>query len=326
MTPIPPSPRNALVDLIEQGAVPTEQIPAALQLTGVHPSRQDWRNFIDTLLLWLGGLAIGCALLFFIAYNWSAMGRFAKFGLVEVFMVAGIGVYWRWQQHPVIGKVALLVTSLGLGVLLALYGQTYQTGADPWELFFNWALLMLPWALIARFAAVWILWLVLINLAAVLYHRTFGVGGLIFRVDTELFWLLLGINSAALVLWESLRRFLPWLDESWALRVVAVGCGVPATFLALYSIFDNDVSAGLALGWLVFAAALFFYYRRIRLDVFMLAGGCLSGIVVSVAFIAHSLSREFHEAGTFLLLALVIIGLSSAAAIWLRHVSREQQL
>ncbi len=326
MNPIPPSPRDALVALIEQGALPVEQIPAAMQLTHLHPSLNDWRHFIDRLLLWLGSLAIAFALLFFIAYNWSDLGRFAKFGLVQAFMVLGIAAYWRWHRDAIIGKVALLVTCIGLGVLLALYGQTYQTGADPWQLFFNWALLMLPWALIARFPAIWILWLALINLSGVLYYRTFdGLWGFMLWSDIGLYWLLMTINIPALIVWELLSKKLLWLNEAWAVRLIAVGCGIPATWLALYNIFEDGVTAWPLLVWLLFSAALFFYYRKIKVDLFMLAGGCLSGIVVIVAFAANFLLRDLDEAGIFLLLALLIIGLSSAAAIWLRKVHREQQ-
>ena len=326
MNPLPPSPRDALVELIEQGALPAEQIPAAVQLTHLHPSLTDWRHFIDKLLLWLGSLAIAFALLFFIAYNWTDLGRFAKFALVQAFMVLGIAAYWRWHRDALIGKAALLVTCIGLGVLLALYGQTYQTGADPWQLFFNWALLMLPWALIARFPAIWILWLALINLSGVLYYQTFGgFWGFMLWSDIGLFWLLLAINIPALILWELLSKKLPWLNETWAVRLIAVGCGIPATWLALYDIFDNAETFWPMLAWLLFSTALFFYYRKIKVDVFMLAGGCLSVIVVIVAFVANFLSSGIDEAGIFLLLALLIIGLTSAAAMWLRSVQREQQ-
>ena len=254
------------------------------------------------------------------------VSSFAKFGLVQVFMVLSLAVYWRWHQDAVIAKVALLITCISLGVLLALYGQIYQTGADPWELFFNWALLMLPWALIARFPAIWILWLALINLSGVLYYQTFGgFWGFMLWSDIGLFWLLLAINIPALIVWELLSKKLPWLNEAWAVRLIAVGCGIPATWLALYNIFDDAEKLWPLLAWLLFSAALFFYYRKIKIDVFMLAGGCLSGIVVIVAFIANFLSGGIDEAGIFLLLALLIIGLSSAAAIWLRKVQREQQ-
>jgi uncharacterized membrane protein len=65
-------------------------------------------------------------------------------------MAARIAAYWQWHQHAMVSKLTRLMTCLGLGVLLALFGQTYQTGVDPWETFFNWALLMLPWTLPAR--------------------------------------------------------------------------------------------------------------------------------------------------------------------------------
>ena len=45
------------------------------------------------------------------------------------------------------GKAALLAAALLTGGLLALIGQTYQTGADTFELFATWAALILPWVL-----------------------------------------------------------------------------------------------------------------------------------------------------------------------------------
>ena len=57
------------------------------------------------------------------------------------------------------GVGALLVLAgLFLGALLALLGQIYQTGADTWELFAWWALLLLPWALAGASQALWLLW------------------------------------------------------------------------------------------------------------------------------------------------------------------------
>src|SRR5699024_841252 len=126
------------------------------------------RGFIDRLLLWLGGLALACSVLFFIAYNWADMGRFFRFGLVEGALVAAIAAYWKADGRGVTAQVSLIVATLLLGVLLALFGQVYQTGADSWQLFFYWALLMAPWALIGRLAVLWVFWLGLINLTILL--------------------------------------------------------------------------------------------------------------------------------------------------------------
>ena len=167
------STRTQLIDLIEHGRVPPEKIDAALAATKLFPDGKEWLRFLDQLLLWLGGLAIAFSAMFFIAYNWDDLGRFAKFGIVEALIVVAVLAYWKQDQNKTGAKVALLVASIFLGVLLALYGQTYQSGADPWQLFFNWALLMLPWAIIGRFPAIWILWITLLNLSIVLYSMTF---------------------------------------------------------------------------------------------------------------------------------------------------------
>jgi len=73
------------------------------------------------------------------------------------------------------------------------------------------------------------------------------------------------------------------------------------------------------MAWL---AALYFVYRRIRPDLFMLAGGCLSGIVGIVTFLAKEM-LEIDTASTFFFLALMVIGLGSGAAFWLKNIHRE---
>src|SRR5699024_2163378 len=73
------------------------------------------------------------------------------------------------RQFQLIRQLLLLIASIITGSLLALFGQVYQTGADTWQLFFGWALLITPWVLIARFPALWLLWLGLINACLVLY-------------------------------------------------------------------------------------------------------------------------------------------------------------
>ena len=70
--------------------------------------------------------------------------------------------------------MGLLSAMILVGGLMALFGQTYQTGADPWQLFFNWALLVFPWVLISRFHVMWLVWLGLLNLSVHQYFQVFG--------------------------------------------------------------------------------------------------------------------------------------------------------
>ena len=304
--PIMTSPRDQIIELIEQGAIQNERIGAALIALKVTPDDKSWRTFIDYLLLWLGGLALAFAVLFFVAYNWNDIGRFAKFGMMEVSLFMTIAAYWKFGEHKILGKVALLVATLLLGVLLALYGQTYQTGADTWQLFFYWAMLMLPWAIIGRFAAIWIVWGVLINLAIVLYYQAFrGIFWFMLVSDMGTLWLIFCVNTLALIAWEVLANTWCWLAERWAIRLVSVVSGVVMTWLVLFAIFERENANNITvLVWGLWLASLYFVYRKIKPDLFMLAGGCLSGIVVSVIFLSkHMLNDDVP--GSFLFIALV---------------------
>ena len=97
------------------------------------------------------------------------------------------------------------------------------------------------------------------------------------------------------------------------------------TWLMLHAVFDRgDDSVFAGLVWAIWLAGLYFMYRRIRPDLFMLAGGCLSGLVVLVTFLSKHL-LENPSPGGFLFLTLLIIGLGTGAAVWLRNVHREWQ-
>lgn len=316
------SPRQLLIELIERGNVPPAKVGDALAMAGVFPNGNAWKLFIDRLLLWVGALALAFAVLFFVAYNWNELGRFAKFGMVEALMALAVTTYWKFGDDTGMGKVSLLVATILLGVLLALYGQTYQTGADPWQLFFTWALLMLPWAIIGRFAAIWILWIALLNLVIVLYYQVSGGASWLAGFgDMETHWLVFLFNTLALALWEALSRRWQWLSEPWATRLLAVAAGVPITGLMLSVVFDNEnVGAMPVIAWTVWLAGGFFVYRKLKPDLFMLAGGCLSVIIVLVSLLVRNMN---NSSGGYLFSALLIIGLGAGAAVWLRNVHRE---
>lgn len=327
------STRKQLIALIEHKAIPANKVRDALTASRLFPDAGAWRVFIDTWLLWLGGLALAFALLFFVAYNWINIGRFAKFGLVEIAIMLAVAGYWKYRQHKVAGKLALLVASIVLGVLLALYGQTYQTGADTWQLFFSWALLMLPWVVIAQFPALWVFWLSLINLALVLYFqvsRSFFAGtlGFMFDFDQDVFWALFCLNTLALISWELFMELFgekkwPWLGERWVTRLMAIAGGMSLTWLVVFSILEaekNDIIAFLV--WICWLAALYGVYRKRRPDLFMLAGGCLSALVVVVTFLGKLILERAADSGGFLLLALLVLGLGTGAALWLKRVNQ----
>lgn len=320
------STRNQITEYIQQGDITADRIDAALRVSGVTPDTSSWRLFIERLLLWAGGLSVALAAVFFIAYNWVDLGRFAKFGLVQLLIVLATAAYWMLGTEKPAAKLALLMACIFVGVLLALYGQTYQTGADPWQLFFSWALLMLPWTILGRFAPIWVLWLFLLNLAILLYHYSFrSFFWLMVDSETELLWAVFAFNTLSLVIWEVMSKYCSWLSTNWAERLLATVSGVAITWLVMENIFnDNNTNFSSTLVWLAWLAALYFFYRKIKPDLFMLTGVCTSGISIIVTFSTYQLIDSADEGG-LLFIALLLIGLGTGATLWLRNIHREIQ-
>lgn len=316
--------RRELVPLIEQGAIPPEQVSRAVEVAGLRPSPRAWAVFIDRLLLWLGGLALAFAVLFFIAYNWAEMGRWLRFGVVQAATVLAVGIAILPRASRMVQRVALTSATLLVGVLLALFGQVYQTGADPWQLFFTWALLTLPWVWVARFELLWVLWLGLLNLAVGLYFRTWGGPfGVLASSDAAL-WGLFGLNTLALATWEWGACSCGW-PRQWAVRLLAVGSGVPMTLLLMTLIVDVGlVWSPVLVIYPLWLAALYGVYRYWRLDLFMIAGGCVSLITVTTLLLARVLLWEGDwQEGSLLLITIAVLAMGAGAVVGLKRLHRE---
>ena len=315
------SARDEILDWAEQGRIPPDRLRAALEEGGAIPTADQWRGFLDRLFLFMGAVLLGAGVIFFFAFNWQAMGRFAKFALVEAPVLVSLLLVWGIGLDRIGGKAALLAGALVVGAVFALIGQTYQTGADTWELFAVWAAAILPWALVARFPALWIFWLLLANVAVSLYFITLGFWGMLFAPE-KLAWLLFGLNTAALAIWEGLALAgVEWLRERWAVRLLAVASAVAVTTLALFDIVRPDSQWGLP-AWLAWMVAVYVVYRRLAKDLFVLAGGVLSAVVVIATLLGKSM--RLNDAGAFLFIGLVVIAISAAGGWWLKQVAQEE--
>jgi hypothetical protein len=167
-------------------------------------------------------------------------------------------------------------------------------------------------------------WLALVNLAVSLYFLTFGLfWGMLFAPQ-KLLWLLFGLNTIALAVWEGLAAAgLDWLRERWSVRILATASGGLVTALGLFDIVDwKDSSHWGVPAWLAWIAAVWFVYRHRARDLFVLAGGVLSVIAIVAVFLAKQM--QFAYAGSLLFIGLVVIGLSAAGGWWLRQVANEE--
>jgi len=190
----------------------------------------DWSTWARHALLALGAGHLLAGIIFFFAYNWDDLPVLAKFALVEAgIIISALSAFFLGMDRPA-GQALLIGASVLTGVLLAVIGQVYQTGADAYELFATWVLLILPWTLASRSAAHWLVWLIVTYLAIGLY----GLQVLIpaDRLDGTELLLILGAVSAALLAVRELvcRSGVPWLAARWT-RLVPAFATLLFTFL-----------------------------------------------------------------------------------------------
>lgn len=288
-----------------------DAVRRGVRIAALTPPPVEWRRWLSATLAFLGAMLLLAAVVMFVAYNWSRIGRFGKFALVEIAIVAVTLIAWK-RLPKLTGQIALFSASVLVGPLLVVYGQTYQTGADPYGLFLTWALLIVPWAVVGRFGANWILVLLLIDVALGLYFVQILAPR---STEQALVYPLLvaALHALAAVLWEvQLDRAPPLIPEPWVLRVIAF-IGLTALFFPAAYFVLEDADAGLPgiVGLVALVTAIvgcIRFYSRARMDRFMWTLGGVVGMglltVVAARLVFDLLNLE--ELGLFVMAAVVV--------------------
>ena len=314
--------RNQILQWAESEQFEVENIDQIIQLAEAEPKSAEWIEYLKTGLLWSAVVSLCSGVIFFFAYNWQDMSRFTKFALVESVMLIATLAYVRIASTKMLTSATLMGMSLFTGALLALVGQTYQTGADPWQLFATWAVLMLPWAIIAHASSLWILWVVLVNLSVSLYlDVSHGIFGILLTEEIGL-WIFTLLNTVLLCVFEYHSFVRNNLSQNrYVNQLLALAAGTATSFLALWAIFEYKVGPSGFAFYLVWIGCAFYIYRYKVRDLFVLSMGSLSVIIITVSLLIEIIDSSMDDGG-FLLISLVIIGLSSMAGIWLKKLSK----
>ncbi len=285
-----------------------QAIARGTELATSTPDAKAWGVFLSRTLALLGSALLLAGAISAVAYNWTRIGRFGKFALIEAAIVVAAVVGWRLLPK-LSGRLALFAAAVLIGPLLAVYGQTYQTGADPYGLFLMWAALIVPWVIAARFSLLWLLLIALLDLTMMLWwSQVVGTEDL-----PALPLAIAALHGIALIAWEwqytHPRR---WLDERWAANVIAAAGFVALTIGAsVFILEDRDAGVAGVVSLILLAgaiAAVFHHYRRVRPDALMVTLAVMAGLVVIAVFVGRIifdwLDLEFF--GSLLMAAFVI--------------------
>jgi uncharacterized membrane protein len=275
----------------------------------------------------LAAALIGLGLVFWIAANWDALGRTGRFALLQgVVLVACAGAGWRPAARVPLGLVALLA----IGGLFAYLGQTYQTGADPWQLFALWAILVLPLVLAVRGDVLWTPWILVAMAAISLWMHAHS--GHRWRVEPhDLGVHLIGWGaSVLLVVAMSSRARMVTGAGPWSLRTALTLWVVLVTSTAFAGLLQASVAPHYGLGLLLLAGAAALLATPRFTEIYGLSVVALGLNTLLVAGLARLLfdDRRGDWIGPLLIVGVAAAGLLAASVsailrIWRRDAAAQ---
>ena len=322
--------RSELDSLAEFHSLDSTKVETLLELADARPSRAEGLVFLGACLRIAGILSLAAGLVFFVAANWSSIAVFGRFALIELVLVTCAALAFAKPPPHSAGRGAVLLAFIATGALLALFGQTYQTGADIYELFLAWALLGLPLAIAAQWDVASAAWILVLNVALVLFCGWHPAGGLLWAAfggsRFQPTHLVMGAAWLNLALWFAFEFWHVDAVPGWTRRLLlscAFGFGSWAGLMAVGGV---DFAYGherdpLTLFMLLAAmATVSVYALRRRADIYPLAVVMGTFIIVSLAWFAQL--NGFRGEGMLLMLAVWLIVTSTAAGRVLTTLSR----
>ncbi|MFV0679060.1 DUF2157 domain-containing protein [Ottowia sp.] len=307
-------------ELTERLALGAEAQQRLWQLSRLHQPPLGLAKALHRGLAMLAALLLGAGLIFWVAANWQEQTRLFKLYLLEatVLLPALVAMLWPRGRTPL-----LLLATLALGGLLAFVGQTYQTGADPWQLFAAWAALALVWMLAARSDGLWAVWMVIAGTALALWTGLglFDPVSALFSKDS----LVMPFLWAVLFVWPlclpRLRLVVaPRAAFSWSVAALLV-LGAWCTYGLKGLFFSIDGVSGLywASLLLVMGATVLAWATRPR-DMVVLGMSVLALNVLVIAGLAHALPAELP------MLTLIAAACVGGSGSWLYRLQREEKM
>lgn len=316
--------RLALYDWAAAHGLDASRTRALHRLAGLDaepPALATWLpRGVAVLAAALGGLGV----VFWVAANWDTLGRFGRFALLQGFFAAMcLGALWRPAARAPLALLALLT----IGGLFAYFGQTYQTGADPWQLFALWALLALPLCLAARSDVLWAPWtLVAMTAVSLWMHAHTGHRWRVAPQDLQVHAIGWGLGVVLIAaLGRSARRFTgagPWAWRSAVTLWVAL-----LVSSALLGLFDKPIAPQYLLGLALLGAAAVVLALPRFAEVYGLSAVALGLNTLIVAGLARWLfegPRDGDPIGRLFVLGLVAAGLLAATVSGVLRVARRQ--
>ena len=305
--------------LEESGLLSVEAAERARALISTPAPLEVWRAYGRWALLGLGLIQILAGVIFFFAANWSLLSKWERLGPLLVVMTVCALVAWSRHEN-LTGKLCLASATVLVGVFMAVYGQIYQTGADAWTLFANWAGLTAIWVWAIPFWPTRLLWLLILETALVTFTTQYlGMPGTVGALGCS------AVCGVALI-WISMRCDDPMVWIKRFLQTNALGAvSIPALVgIAGWTLEPDGTKEyvgmlGLILAVIVIISVFVAWRLRAIADLYVVAL-CLA--LAMTLFTVFVFEAEWVREP--LLLGLLMVVQVGAAGAWLKSQWKEQ--
>lgn len=289
-----------------------------------------WAFYLGVLGVLLGAGLFSSGLVTWIAANWDGFSHFTKLYSIQLIFVfcvlAGLFCFARRQQEQGLhigSRVWFFLAAVGIGGLFALIGQTYQTGADVWQLFAVWTFFQLFLLFALPHIASALLFFSTLVLSIVLWLAESGL-------DTVLLsWIALGISMVLLIVTERLKDV--FHDRQWRVlvRLSAVAVSLSMAYLQMAQFNTDSLFEEL---WYsttlmtVFCLALsvvgIWFYSKIIRDMVMVVLAVLSFIYSVFMLFGEDFLAMVFELGGLVFLGGLLFNIGIGGTLFIRRISK----
>lgn len=294
-----------------------------------------WPRYLNLLFLLLSSGFLTSGIVTLIAANLDYFSDLAKiYGLQAVLLLSiALGFYFFLRESRKLekGKLKLLsvtfffITSVLIGAVFALVGQSYQTGANAWELFAIWSVCQLPLLLLLPNVASALLLVATTNIALFLFNNS--------NYENDVALSAVGLNLIFLLLSELFIHRLH--DGNWRLlpKILVFLVLVNLFFVKILTdFFPEEVSFDVYYFILFLQVSLpslvfIYFYKQYRVDFMNLITATVGLITAFGIFLfSHVNSADFAVLSGLLLFIITIGAIMQLHGWYKRHYPQRKSI
>lgn len=267
----------------------------------IYSDKESWQRFLRLFFISLGIGFTTAGIIFFFAYNWVDLHKFIKMGLIEGLIIVSTLVILLSKISLDVKNILLTGTSILVGVLFAVFGQIYQTGANAYDFFLGWTMFITIWVFVSNYAPLWFVFITLINTTLILYSQQVAQDW----SEVFVFTLLFIINILLLTIFLNGKKINKEIEVPiWFSNLIALASVSFSTIGIVFGIFDNNQKSFFVL--IIITSIL--YGIGIKYGLKTKSSFYLSIIPFSIIIIVSAfLIKLSDDAGTFFLISLFVI-------------------